>query len=278
MKTKYIIVALFAFIAFGSNQLKAQGDLFLTPRRVIFEAGKTTENINLANTGKDTAQYSISLINYKMKLDGSFVEISKDEAGTMSAEPYIRYYPRTVTLAPGESQVVRVQYNKPTNLANGEYRSHLYFRATPKLKPLEIEDKNKNQNIGVNLIPVFGLSIPVIIREGVNKVDVKLTDLKIVSNPDSVTNTLTLNMNRSGNISCYGDIILIHQDLNGNKHEVGIVKGIAVYYPNETRFVKIPMIKDTDIQNHKGKLIVQFKTRIGLEGKEASVNESIIDL
>lgn len=278
MKTKYLIIALITLSTFSINKLSAQGDLFLTPRRVIFEAGKTTENINIANTGKDTAQYTISIIHYKMKLDGSFVEISKEEAGLMSAEPYIRYYPRTVTLAPGESQVVRVQYNKPANLANGEYRSHIYFRATPKLKPLGIEDKEKSQNIGVSLVPVFGLSIPVIIREGITKVDVKLTDLKIVSNEDAVTNTLTLNMIRVGNISCYGDITLIHQDLDGNKHEVGVVKGIAVYYPNETRFIKIPFIKDSDIQNHKGKLIVQYKTRSGVDGKDGAVTETILDL
>ena len=125
---------------------------------------KLTENVNLAITGKDTAQYSISFIRYRMKTDGSFVEISKEEAGSLAAEPFLRFYPRAFTLAPGESQVIRVQYTKSPKFTNGEIRSHLYFRATPKPKPLGLESKDKSQNIGVNLVPIFGLSIPVIIR------------------------------------------------------------------------------------------------------------------
>lgn len=271
-----ILIFVLAFCT--SQNLNAQGDLFLTPRRIIFEAGKTSESVNLANTGKDTAQYSISFIHYRMKTDGSFVEIAKEEAGSLSAEPYLRYYPRTVTLAPGESQVIKVQYTKSPKFSNGELRSHLYFRATPKPKPLGLETKDKSQNIGVNLVPIFGLSIPVIIREGQTNVEVNLSNLKLVSNADSTTNTLTLNINRTGNISCYGDITLIHVDPQGNKHEVGIVKGIAVYYPNIFRTVNIPMIADKDIQNHKGKLIIQYNARHGVDGADGVVTETILDL
>lgn len=271
-------ILIFALTFCTSQHLSAQGDLFLTPRRIIFEGTKTTESVNLANTGKDTAQYSISFIHYRMKTDGSFVEISKEEAGSLSAEPYLRYYPRTVTLAPGESQVIKVQHTKSPNSTNGELRSHLYFRATPKPKPLGLETKEKSQNIGVNLVPIFGLSIPVIIREGQTNVEVNLSNLKLVSNADSTTNTLTLNINRTGNISCYGDITLIHVDPQGNKHEVGVVKGIAVYYPNIVRSVYIPMIPDKDIQNHKGKLIVQYNARHGIDGADGVITETILDL
>lgn len=277
MKIRFSIVIL-ALTIFTSIQSSAQGDLFLTPRRIIFEGGKSTENVNLANTGKDTAQYTISFIHYRMKSDGSFVEIAKEEAGSLSAEPYLRFYPRTVTLAPGESQVIRIQYTKSPKFTSGEIRSHLYFRATPKPKPLGLETKEKSQNIGVNLIPIFGLSIPVIVREGQSNVEVNLSNLKLVSNPDSTTNTLTLNINRTGNISCYGDITLIHQDPQGNKHEVGIVKGIAVYFPNVIRSVYIPMIPDKDIQNHKGKLIVQYKARQAADGADGAITETILDL
>ena len=272
------IIITICFLFFMNLIVSAQGDLFISPRRVIFEAGKTTENINLANSGKDTAQYTISLIHYKMKEDGSFVEITKEEAGTMSAEPYLRFYPRSVTLAPGEAQVIRVQYNKSSKVASGEYRSHLYFRATPKLKPLGLETKDKQSSIGVKLLPVFGLSIPIIIRENVTPAVVTISDIKLVSNADSINNTLYLTLNRTGAASCYGDITLIHQDVNGKKHEVGIVKGIAIYFPNELRKVNIPLIPDAEIQNHKGKLIVQFKTRTGTEGIDGVVTETVIDL
>lgn len=277
MRTK--IVTLFSLLMVSAfTELAAQGDLFITPRRIIFEAGKTTENVNLANTGKDTAQYTISMLHYTMKPDGSFVEITKSEAGRLSAEPFVRYYPKTVKLAPGESQVVKVQYMKPTSIAPGEYRSHLYFRATPKQAPLGMESNNQNQSIGVSLVPIFGLSIPLFIKEGKTNVSITMTDIKLVSVPNSVNNTLTLKMNRTGNTSSYGDITLIHQDLKGNKKEVGIVKGIAVYFPNEYRTVQIPLILDSQIQNHKGKLIIQYKIReCGCE-VDGQISETTIDL
>lgn len=40
--------------------LSAQGDLLITPRRVVFEGNKRSTDISLANIGKDTATYSIS--------------------------------------------------------------------------------------------------------------------------------------------------------------------------------------------------------------------------
>lgn len=277
MKFKFSIL-LFFLVVSTFSQLFAQGDLFITPRRIIFESGKAAENVSLANTGKDTEQYTISLIHYIMKSDGSFVEVSKEEAGKISAEPYIRFYPRSVVLAPGESQVVKVQYTKSAKIADGEYRSHLYFRATPQSKPLGLETSEQNQNIGVNLVPVFGLSIPIFIKAGKTDVNIKLTDVKLVSIPNTINNTLSLNLVRMGNSSSYGDITLIHLDPNGAKKEVGIVKGIAVYYPNEFRSVQIPLIPDSKIQNHKGKLIIQYKIReCGCE-VEGKIAESVIDL
>lgn len=277
MRSKIFLFALVLMLS-AFSELAAQGDLFITPRRIIFEAGKVTENVNLANTGKDTAQYTISLIHYTMKSDGSFVEITKAEAGRFSAEPFIRFFPRTVKLAPGESQVVKVQYMKPSTVAPGEYRSHMYFRATPKQAPLGLESANQSQSIGVNLVPVFGLSIPLFIKEGKTDVNVQLTDIKLTSDPNSTNNTLSLKMVRTGNSSSYGDINLIHQDVKGNKREVGIVKGIAVYHPNEFRMVQIPLIPDAQIQNHKGKLIIQYKIRdCGCE-VDGKIAETIIDL
>lgn len=260
------------------TQLFAQGDLFITPRRIIFEAGKTAESVNLANTGKDTAQYTISLIHYIMKSDGSFLEISREAADKLSAEPYVRFYPRSVVLAPGESQVVKVQYIKSPNITTGEYRSHLYFRATPKPRPLGLETSEQNQNIGVNLVPVFGLSIPLFIKEGKTTVDITMADIKLESVPNSENNTLSLKLVRTGNSSSYGDITLIHQDLNGHKKEVGVVKGIAVYHPNEFRSVLIPLIPDARILNHKGKLIIQYKIRECGCTVDGKITETVIDL
>ena len=67
-----------------------------------------------------------------------------------------------MTLGPNESQVIKIQLNKTNDLATGEYRSHLYFRAVPAEMPLGESKPAKDSSISIKLIPVFGISIPVI--------------------------------------------------------------------------------------------------------------------
>src|SRR5688572_19794449 len=108
----------------------------ITPKRVVFEGSQRTQVLNLANIGQDSATYAISLVQIRMKEDGSFEEITEPDPGQYFATRYLRYFPRTVRLAPNEAQTVRVQVNRSGEMVPGEYRSHLYFRAIPRPKPL----------------------------------------------------------------------------------------------------------------------------------------------
>ena len=150
----FLMIILLAGL-FTTDSLQAQGSLLLTTKRVVFEGKKNSEIINLANLGKDTAQYVISLVEYRMKEDGGFEEITQKEAGQFSAAPFIRFFPRIVTLAPHEAQVIRLQLDKKGGtLAAGEYRSHLYVRAVPKITALGEADSVQMDGIGVKLVPV----------------------------------------------------------------------------------------------------------------------------
>ena len=60
---KYILHLLFIMT---SIHVLAQGDLMITPHRVVLEGNKQIEEIVVANIGQDTAFYSISLIEYRM--------------------------------------------------------------------------------------------------------------------------------------------------------------------------------------------------------------------
>jgi P pilus assembly chaperone PapD len=91
------------------TETHAQGNLLVTPRRVVFGAKKKMQELNLANTGKDTARYVISLIDVRMKEDGSFEQITEADSGQHFAGQQLRIFPRSVVLAPNESQVVKVQ-------------------------------------------------------------------------------------------------------------------------------------------------------------------------
>jgi hypothetical protein len=265
------IITLFSY----STILHAQGSLLLTPKRIVFEGKKTSESINLANSGKDTARYVISLVNLKMKEDGSFEEVSINEASSFSAEPYIRYFPRTVTLAPNEGQVIKMQLNNSSKLTTGEYRSHLYVRAYPKKALLGESKPEENQAIGVKLTPIFGISLPVIIRVGKSNAIVNITELK-VSGLHENKPSLTMKINRTGNMSVYGDIIVRHISPNGLSTLVGNINGLAVYSPNSLRNLVLPLNENLMASRKNGKLVVQFYSNH--EGKDKKIAESELAL
>src|ERR1700723_1699840 len=123
--TRYLLLGLLSLQILFSGRTMGQGNLLLLPGRVIFEGAKRYEELNLGNIGKDTARYVISLMHIRMKEDGGFEEISQPDSGERFADRFIRFFPHSVELGPGESQVVKIQLTKISELAPGEYRSHL---------------------------------------------------------------------------------------------------------------------------------------------------------
>lgn len=213
----------------------AQGDLLITPRRVVFEGTKRSIDLNLANTGQDTSTYAISLIQMKMKEDGGFESITEPDPGQRFADQFVRFFPRSVTLGPNETQVVKIQLLRTGSLTEGEYRSHFYFRSVPESKPLgEEEAVRDTTNISVKLTPIFGITIPVIIRVGESTCKVTISDLKLETLNDTVPR-LGMTLNRSGNMSVYGDLVVEHISSTGKITRIGLVSGVAVYTPNTLR-------------------------------------------
>lgn len=250
-----ILIAITYLLPFDAN---CQGNLLVTPRRVVFEGNKKSLDLNLANTGQDSATYAISMVQIRMNDDGSFETITDPDPGQKFADKNIRYYPRSVTLPPNEAQVVKVQLLRANDLEPGEYRSHFYFRSVPKVVALgEEEAVVDTSSISVRLVPVFGITIPAIIRIGKSDMEVTLSDLNLEVNEDS-NPTLSMQFNRTGNFSVYGDLTVDHVSSNGIITRVGIANGIAVYTPNSVRRFQFDLNDLPDIDYKSGKLLVSF--------------------
>ena len=253
------IVILISIIS--SARVAAQGNLLITPRRVVFEGQKRTQDLNLANTGIDTAKYNVSVINYRMREDGSFEEITTPDAGQNFADKNLRFFPRTVTLAPNEAQVVKMQVTRADQLSPGEYRSHIYFRAVPKQTALGTEPVKKDSTaIGVRLIPIFGITIPVIIRVGESTTKVNLSDVKLEIINDTIPR-LQFAFNRTGNMSVYGDIVVEHISPSTVITQVGTVRGIAVYTPNSTRRFQMELDNKAKVDFRSGNLKITYTSQ-----------------
>lgn len=253
---RIIIISIITWIGIQSTAF-SQGDLLITPKRVVFEGNKQKEELFISNIGKDSAIYSISFLQYNMKEDGSFQQIENTSKGLRFADPYLRVFPRKVMLAPGESQTIRMQLRRNASMASGEYRSHLYFRAEKENNPLGFEPPKDKSIMSIQLTPIYGISIPAIIRIGQVQASASLSDLKLETLSDN-KKTLKLTLNRSGNCSLYGDLIAEYLPANGKPVEVGIVRGIGVYTSITKRYCSVPLNSTQQIDLSKGKLRIRF--------------------
>ena len=241
-------------------QAFAQGDLLVTPRRVVFEGNAQREELSLVNMGKDTATYSISFLQKNMKEDGSFINLDKSADAKMSAEPYLRIFPRTITLAPGEPQVIMIQCRRKPDMAAGEYRSHLYFRSEKDYRPLGAKNPFKDTTlVSVQLIPIFGISIPVIIRTGEVTVATSFTNLKLSVSKDTIP-MLEFSINRAGNCSTYGDLVVEYIAGQNKPIIVGNVKGVGVYTNIDHRIVTVKLNQVKGVVLRTGNLRVRYTT------------------
>lgn len=254
------LTGLLCLTVFSSDPALAQGDLLITPRRIVFDGSQRSVDINLANTGKDTATYAISLIQIRMLEDGGFETITTPDPGQQFADRFIRYFPRSVTLGPNEAQVVKVQVVRSNEMTTGEYRSHFYFRAVPKAKPLGEENvKSDSTAIAVRLTPIFGITIPVIIRNGESTAKVTISDVSFNRVNDTIPR-IGFKFTRTGNMSVYGDITVDHISTGGRITRVGTANGVAVYTPNSSRRFQFDLMNMPGVDFKTGTLRVIYTT------------------
>jgi hypothetical protein len=273
--SKYFLY-FFSALVFLSTGANAQGDLLLFPKRIVFEGSKKSQTLNLANSGKDTVKYHISVVQVRMKEDGGFETVSLPDSGQHFADKYFRFFPRSVLLAPNEAQSVKIQLLTTAGLEPGEYRSHIYLRAEADKKPLGEEETRKDSAaISVQLVAVFGISIPVIIRKGESTTKVNISGESFHVNEDSIP-SLKITFNRTGNMSSYGDISVDHISPQGKSTRVATAKGVALYTPNPARHFNLMLDKTAGIDYRQGKLYIAYTTQP--DAKSVKIAESELPL
>ena len=174
-----------------------------------------------------------------MHRDGSFEVIEEAAEGELFAEDYIRYAPRRIDLEPNTPQTIRVMIRKPADLEEGEYRSHLQFAAVPEdAGSNSIESQGDDGNgISIQLTPIYGVTIPVIVRHGALSADASISGLKLSPLAGGKAR-LSFTLSRKGSKSLYGDFS-VH--INGEKRVLQERRGIAVYTPNTRRDISIDL-------------------------------------
>lgn len=204
----------------------AQGDLLIAPTRLILD-GRRGGEVILSNIGDEEATYRIELELRRMTPDGELVpvELAEATASEKAALEMIRYAPRRVVLPPREPQAIRITARPAPELPDGEYRVHLSFAAIPKVQALTPEAPDASQEgFSINLVPIYGITMPVIIRKGQLEVTAGLANPRIEQGPEGPA--FLVDITRSGSESIYGDLLVYRQ---GNDEPVLVVRGVGVY-------------------------------------------------
>jgi P pilus assembly chaperone PapD len=223
----------FAFVATALSQpALAAGDLLVAPTRVVLEGGRGTEVI-LNNVGTAPATYRISLELRRMTKDGRLEEVvtgneSEKEKATLAM---ISYAPRRVTLPPNQPQVIRVGARIAPELPDGEYRAHMLFRAVPDAQPVA---EGPRQGVSIALTPIYGVTIPVIVRKGALKATAAISNVHLLRENGQVS--LAFDMSRSGDRSVYGRVRVTKPGVAKPIYEA---RGIAVYTELSARTVAL---------------------------------------
>lgn len=220
-------------------------DLNLSPKRVVMKAADRTASVFIYNRGTTPARYSIDLIDRAMTPDGEIVDVESPplSPGAIQARGKLRsakamliFTPRRVTLAGGESQVVRIRAVRAPDLDVGEYRTSLTVTALPPDEAgftAEQAASLKQGEIAMRVSALFSLSIPVIVRQGTVEASLAIADVQLT--PSGISATLT----RQGSASIYGTLEARKGSTSGEL--IGTAKGLGVYPEVESRLVTLPL-------------------------------------
>jgi P pilus assembly chaperone PapD len=212
------------------------GDLLVAPTRIILNGSRGAE-IVLSNIGDEVATYRISVELRRMKEDGTLEDVAAANDREKAAQGMILYAPRRVTIAPGEPQTIRISARAPQGLADGEYRAHLLFRAVPPPRPVTAPKEVKG--IAFELIPIYGVTIPVVIRTGNLQAKVGIANVQLTSQEGKPA--ISLDLTRAGDRSVFGDVRVFKA---GIKDPIAVQRGVAVYTEIGTRHLVIPLQPD----------------------------------
>jgi len=149
---------------------------------------------------------------------------NKGGAAARAALDMIAFSPRRVTLPPNQPQVVRVGVRVPEGTPPGEYRAHMLFRAVPGAVPATADAKPASMGVSIALTPIYGITIPVIVRVGDLGAEASIGEAWVSEDLDGPA--FNFDLKRTGGRSVYGDIEVTRP---GIAEPLLVARGIAVY-------------------------------------------------
>jgi hypothetical protein len=253
--------------------LSAQGDLLIAPTRLVLD-GRRGGEVILSNIGSEEATYRITVELRRMTPDGD-LELVDDADASLSekaALEMIRYAPRRVILPPDEPQAIRISARPGAELPDGEYRVHMSFAALPKVRPVAPPEEGAAppQGFSVNIKPVYGITIPIIVRKGDLQMTAGLANPRLEETSDGTV--FSIDISRAGQASFYGDLLVYRQ---GASEPVFMVRGIGVYPEIESRHSSFGVVPE-QAAAMRGPVRIELRQPVQLGGALVAAVDTVL--
>ncbi|ERP38693.1 hypothetical protein [Chitinivibrio alkaliphilus] len=218
------------------------GMLAMLDRSALLTDNVRRKHVSFMNVGSDTARYTIRFTERIMHSDGSFSTVSIDSVPETHrpASPYLRIYPRSIVVPPRERQAVIIQYRRSSDMAEGEYRSHLLFTPEPVSESRIEESQEEREGLGTQINTVVSVSIPVRIHVGTPSSRSSIENGYV--QPDSSGSpSLVVDLERTGNREFVGSLLLEHLPQDGSDPVRVGREAVLIYHELSQRTYEIPL-------------------------------------
>ncbi len=222
------IYTIFLSIILCAYPLSSIASLLISPTRLVLDERSRSTTVILMNTSTEVQSYRLDWKELKALPKGGYRELSQQE---LLSSPILsrmaRLSPKQVTLAPGESQTVKVSVRKPRNLPDGEFRSHLQFTALPKVDINTINPASTSIQLNV----LLSYSIPVIYRVGQFQYGNRINNVSLQHDKKNKKATIKIDLQKQGNYSLSGNIQAFWKPSNSTEEtRVGVLNGFNFHH------------------------------------------------
>ena len=220
----------------------AHADLTILPIRILMEGRDRNSDLTIVNTSDTVNTYRLEWRHRRMREVGGYEHLDAPLDPLFDPDETIKFSPRNVTIAPGQTQRIRLSLRKPADLPDGEYRAHLVLKKVAGAVPRR---EAPSSGLAVQVQTNVGFSIPVVVRQGGYDGAVKIGNPQFVqpARPEHLPH-LTLDVHRTGIHSVNGTVRVYWTPEGEKERLVGQAKNVNVFHEIDKRIVGVTMRED----------------------------------
>lgn len=201
--------------------------LFVAPHRLIVEPTEKTDVIAVSNKSDTKRRYDLMLIDQVMNENGI---TQRKDTYPYSVKKMVKFVPRRFTLEPGQRQTVRIAVNRPKDMADGDYHSHLLFREVP----LSLKDKKAGdaaaaeKKVSFEIRTLYGIAVPIVVQKGAITAEITMGEPTVVTGENG-RKQLKVAFSRTGNAEGAGKLSVEYVAGGKDPVEVADPQWVRIY-------------------------------------------------